>query len=123
MQKVDSERERLVVLEGALNCRDLGGYPAAGERVTRWGRVYRSDALDQLTDDDLDRIEGLGIRLVIDFRVDREVDAAPTRIRDHPRPRRQRLPVGGDEVDGRSVLETILAGDVKTYTVAEMAAV
>src|SRR5690242_9221954 len=30
--------ERLVALEGALNFRDLGGYPTAGGGRTRWGR-------------------------------------------------------------------------------------
>jgi protein-tyrosine phosphatase len=118
-----SERERLVALEGALNWRDLGGYLTADGRVTRWGCVYRSDGLDQLTDTDLDLIADLGIRLVIDFRVDREVGENPSRLPDHPDLRQQRLPIGGDEVEGRSVLETILAGDVRVYTVEEMAEV
>ena len=42
-----SQRERLVALEGALNWRDLGGYPTADGRVTKWDRIYRSDGLDQ----------------------------------------------------------------------------
>src|SRR3954451_12055021 len=116
-----TERERLVALEGALNWRDLGGYRAADGRVTKWDCVYRSDGLDQLTDADLDVIAELGIKLVIDFRVDREVDQNPSRLPDHPDLRRQRLPIGGDEVEGRSVLETILAGDLRTYTIEEMA--
>src|SRR4051794_20255693 len=118
-----SERERLVALEGALNWRDLGGYETVDGRVTRWDRVYRADGLDQLTDADLDVIAELGIKLVIDFRVDREVDEHPSRLPDHPELRRQRLPIGGDEVEGRSILETIRAGDLKTYTVEEMAGV
>src|SRR3954454_20853318 len=85
------ERERLIALEGALNWRDLGGYPGADGRVTKWDRVYRSDGLDQLTDADLDVIAELGIKLVIDFRVDREVDEHPSRLADHPALRCQRL--------------------------------
>src|SRR4051812_42403704 len=118
-----TERERLVALEGALNWRDLGGYRAANGRVTKWDCVYRSDGLDQLTDADLDVIADLGIKLVIDFRVDREVGENPSRLPDHPELRRQRLPIGGDEVEGKSVLELIQAGDVTTYTADEMAAV
>lgn len=114
-------RERLVRLEGALNCRDLGGYPTADGRVTRWGVVYRSDGLDQLTDADLDLLEELGIRLVIDFRIDLEVDRAPTRLRDHPHLRRQRLPIG-DEFAGTTVLELIQSGEVTRYTVDQVAA-
>src|SRR3954469_8057156 len=118
-----TERERLCALEGALNWRDLGGYPTVDGRVTKWDCVYRSDGLDQLTDADLGVIAELGIKLVIDFRVDREVDQNPSRLPDHPELRRQRVPIGGDEVEGKSVLELIQAGDVKTYTVDEMAAV
>src|SRR3954451_1879179 len=116
-------RGLLVALEGALSWRDLGGYRTADGRVTKWDCVYRSDGLDQLTDADLDVIADLGIKLVVDFRVDREVDENPSRLADHPDLRCQRLPIGGDEVEGRSVLETILAGDLKTYTVDEMASV
>jgi protein-tyrosine phosphatase len=118
-----AQRERLIALEGALNWRDLGGYPTADGHVTRWDRLYRADGLDQLTDADLDVIADLGIKLVIDFRVDREVDENPSRLPDHPELRRQRLPIGGDEVEGRSILETIKAGDLRTYTIQEMAEV
>jgi protein-tyrosine phosphatase len=118
-----AQRERLVALEGALNWRDLGGYPTADGHVTRWDRVYRADGLDQLTDADLDVIAELGIKLVVDFRVDREVDEHPSRLPEHPELRRQRLPIGGDEVEGRSILETIRAGEITSYSVAEMAAV
>ena len=115
------ERERLVALEGALNWRDLGGYRTADGRVTKWDRVYRSDGLDQLTDADLDVVADLGIKLVIDFRVDREVDEFPSRLVDHPQVRCQRLPIGGDEVEGRSIMEVIKAGELRTYSVEDMA--
>ena len=118
-----SQRERLVALEGALNWRDLGGYPTADGRVTKWDRIYRSDGLDQLTDADLDVIAELGIKLVIDFRVDREVDQNPSRLPDHPELRRQRLPIGGDEVEGKSIVEIIRDGELKPYTIEEMAGV
>ena len=72
--------ERLVPLDGALNFRDLGGYQADSGRSTRWGCVFRSDGLDQLTDGDLDRLSRLGIRLVCDLRNDREVLDAPSRL-------------------------------------------
>jgi protein-tyrosine phosphatase len=116
-----SQRERLVALEGALNCRDLGGYETRDGRATRWGRVYRSDGLDQLTDADLDLVAELGIHLVIDFRIDREVDLAPSRLPDHPGLRRQRLPIG-DEVAGTTVIERIQSGEIRSYSANEVAA-
>ncbi len=36
--------------DGCFNVRDLGGLPAAGGGVTRWGAAVRADALDELTD-------------------------------------------------------------------------
>ncbi len=115
------ERERLLALEGALNWRDLGGYSTGDGRTTKWERVYRSDGLDQLTDADLDLIAELGIRLVIDFRIDREVDLAPSRLPDHPELRRQRLPIG-DDVAGTTVIERIQSGQITTYSAEQVAA-
>jgi protein-tyrosine phosphatase len=112
--------ERLIALEGALNWRDLGGYATSDGRVTRWGRVFRSDGLDQLTDTDLDLIADLGIRLVIDFRVDREVDEAPSRLPDHPELRRQRLPIGED-VAATSVIDRIQSGEITRYSAEDVA--
>ncbi len=66
-QIVDSSG-RHVDLAGAHNVRDLGGYRIADGRVIRHGRLFRSDGLANLTDDDLDVIDALGIRTVIDLR-------------------------------------------------------
>ena len=41
---------RRIELEGAVNFRDLGGYPAEGGRTVRWRTIYRSDSLSDLTD-------------------------------------------------------------------------
>jgi protein-tyrosine phosphatase len=115
-----TERDRLIALEGAMNCRDLGGYPTADGRVTRWGCVYRSDGLDQLSDADLDVLVGLGIRVVFDFRMDSEVDVAPSRLPDHPELKRQRLPIG-DAGPGESLMDMLLRGEITEYTVEAVA--
>ncbi|MBA9007446.1 tyrosine-protein phosphatase [Thermomonospora cellulosilytica] len=49
--------EREIALEGCVNFRDVGGYRADGGHV-RWRRLFRSDALHELTpaDDVLDRL-------------------------------------------------------------------
>ena len=64
---------RLVPLEGAFNFRDLGGYPGEGGRPTRWGRLFRSDALHELTDGDVAVLRALGLRTVVDLRTEREL--------------------------------------------------
>ena len=64
---------RLVPLEGAFNFRDLGGYATADGRQTQWGRLFRSDALHELSRDDLEAVRALGIRTVLDLRTEREL--------------------------------------------------
>ena len=72
--------EGRVAFEGAINFRDFGGQRARnGRRVAR-GRLYRSDALWQLSDADLERFGALGIRTVCDFRADLERERWPNRL-------------------------------------------
>ena len=59
---------RLLPLEGGRNFRDLGGYPTLDGRRVRWGRVFRSGMMANLTDADYDYLSALGIRVVCDFR-------------------------------------------------------
>jgi protein-tyrosine phosphatase len=63
---------RRLPLEGAKNFRDLGGYRARDGSYVRWGLVYRSNYLVDLTPKDLEYLNGLGIRLVCDVRSDGE---------------------------------------------------
>jgi protein-tyrosine phosphatase len=71
--------DRLQALAGTYNLRDTGGYPAAtGE--TRWGKLYRSDALHRLTDESREQFAALGIRLVVDLRDEAELASSPSRL-------------------------------------------
>jgi protein-tyrosine phosphatase len=65
---------RLLPLIGAYNFRDLGGYPTVDGRVTRWGRLFRSDTLHELTDADLDMLREVGLASVIDLRTSAELE-------------------------------------------------
>ena len=65
--------DRLVPLEGAFNFRDLGGYAGAGGRATRWGRLFRSDTLHELTPGDVDALRAMGLATIIDLRTSREL--------------------------------------------------
>jgi protein-tyrosine phosphatase len=62
-------RDRRLPFEGAVNFRDMGGYPAGAGRRTRWARLYRADNLGDLTPADLTRLDALGLRTLIDFRL------------------------------------------------------
>lgn len=60
--------DRHVPLGTAHNFRDLGGYPTVDGRSTKWGIVYRSDALYSITAADWAVLEARNIRHVIDLR-------------------------------------------------------
>jgi len=70
---------RRLPLEGAVNFRDLGGYQTTDGRHVRWGMVYRSGDLVNLTVDDYRYLDSLGIRLVCDVRTDAERKRSPTK--------------------------------------------
>jgi protein tyrosine/serine phosphatase len=67
-------QNRWIDLDGVVNARDLGGLPTTDGGTTRFGRVLRSDNLQDLTQADIRRLVGdLGLRHVIDLRSDPEV--------------------------------------------------
>ena len=64
--------ERAIPFEGGVNFRDLGGYETCDNSTIRWGKLYRSGHLSNLTKDDKVKFESLQIRAICDFRVDEE---------------------------------------------------
>lgn len=65
--------ERRLSFQGCFNFRDLGGYPTADGRRTRWRRLFRSDGLHGLTAADQSDVVGLNLATVIDLRTPEEV--------------------------------------------------
>jgi protein-tyrosine phosphatase len=64
--------QRVIALEGGRNFRDFGGYPAGENKRVRWGRLYRSGTLSNVTPDGHARLRTRGIRVLCDFRTRRE---------------------------------------------------
>ena len=100
--------QRCLDMDGPDNFRDLGGYPTQDGSTTRWGRVFRSDRLDELSTDDQAVIKSLGISTVFDLRSNAEVAAAPDLLPDavdwvH-------LPMSSDVAQHRSLLARIIDG-------------
>ena len=67
--------DRHVPLHGQPNFRDLGGYASADGRRVKWGVVYRSGELSQLSGEDVDKLGRLGLKTVVDLRSPEEVSA------------------------------------------------
>ncbi|MGZ2362002.1 tyrosine-protein phosphatase [Streptomyces sp. 372A] len=72
--------DRLVKLEGSVNFRDAGGYRTADGHWVKMGEIYRSDALDKLTDADLAKLRRLSIHTVYDLRTESERTAGADRV-------------------------------------------
>jgi protein-tyrosine phosphatase len=68
---------RHIPLSGTFNMRDVGGYPAADGRTTRWRTLLRSDTLHRV-DAAGPVLAGYGLRTVVDLRTDAEADFAPS---------------------------------------------
>ena len=67
--------DQLIELDGPANFRDLGGYQTESGHVVRSGRVFRSDSLSYMSDEDVSHVtEVLGLRTVIDLRAGHEVE-------------------------------------------------
>lgn len=64
--------QRHIPLQGASNFRDLGGYTTSDGRRVRWRRLFRSDRLSSLSQEDVRTLQALGVRHSIDFRGDAE---------------------------------------------------
>lgn len=78
--EVEKEKSRCLPFEGAVNFRDMGGYENKEGRRVKWGKLYRSGHLAELTDKDLAYFKTLNIRLVCDFRRKDEQDLEPNRL-------------------------------------------
>lgn len=69
--------ERVIPLQGGQNFRDLGGYRTADGRRVKWGLLYRSGSMHDLTPADFAALAKRGLRTVCDLRDTRERTKAP----------------------------------------------
>ncbi|MEH6759349.1 MAG: tyrosine-protein phosphatase [Parasphingorhabdus sp.] len=72
--------ERYIRLSGAVNFRDIGGYITSDGLRVRCNRVYRSDSLADLKDDDIPIVSKLGLKAIFDLRGQAELEAKPNNI-------------------------------------------
>jgi len=85
--------ERRLGMQGTPNFRDFGGYPTGDGRRVKWGYLFRSGQLSNLSDQDLDLLGSLNIDLVCDFRRAEEQTGDPSRLPGARPPRVASLPI------------------------------
>ena len=102
---------RHLPLQGTPNFRDLGGYQTTDGHFVRWGLLYRSGVLSNLTPSDMKYLSQTGIRAVCDFRTKQENSAAPERWIPDADVQHISLPIGSDSnhQDVTSGMQALLA--------------
>ncbi|MCR9105924.1 MAG: tyrosine-protein phosphatase [Gammaproteobacteria bacterium] len=76
------EAHRLLNFQGIDNFRDLGGYPTTDGRQVKWGLLYRTGTLAHATASDLQALQALQLRTLIDFRSTQEKEEEPNHLPD-----------------------------------------
>ena len=71
------DARRVPPLPGCRNFRDLGGYPTVDGRQIRWGLLFRSGSLAEITAEGREKLKVWGIRGLCDLRSSRERIAEP----------------------------------------------
>lgn len=105
--------ERTLMLPGAVNLRDFGGYATEDGRVVARHQLYRSGSLTHLSEEGKQTFAELGISLICDLRREEEKAEEPTPMFRHS-PRRLEIPIFPG-----SALRMHDAGDAARMTLAE----
>lgn len=75
-----NEEYRLLPMDGAYNTRELGGYKTTDGRSVKWGMLFRSDKLSDISETDQKYLQNLGIKRIVDFRSEGEKTEDPNNI-------------------------------------------
>ena len=82
--------------------------------------LYRSDALGDLSDDDVTYLGRLGLRQVVDFRSPPERERAPDRLPLQPAPRVVLRPIVGEVLDPKILQDRLLSGGASADEMARL---
>ncbi len=103
--------ERLVIMEGTVNFRDMGGYQTIDERQTRWGILFRGDSLQRATENDQELVKKMNIGQIFDFRRPEEVKKGPNLMKQDHIAEYHHLPVVHGEFNFMAALEKLKANE------------
>lgn len=101
---------RNIPLEGQVNFRDLGNYQNDNGKSIKTGLIYRSGTLAKLTEKDVKKLDSLGIKTVINFLDNEELekygkDKLPEGVKSFY------LPIEGQNNEVTAVTKARLSGD------------
>ena len=108
--------ERRLPLQGAVNFRDLGGYATTRGQRLRWGKVFRSDHLSNLTARDIDFLQHMKLYCVCDFRTSTEAQRRPDRFPGDGPGEHLHLPIDNLKSDPTDLFRKLARGDTSWLT-------
>lgn len=74
---------RRILLKGAKNMRDLGGYSIDLKNTTKFNVFIRSDNIVEVNEDEIEYLKKLGITTVIDLRKKEELERNPNALKNY----------------------------------------
>jgi len=107
---------RRLPLATSYNFRDIGGYLTKENQRMRWGLIFRSAHLAELTDDDHELLGRIGIKLVCDFRTFEEAEAQPDRLPADGSMEYLHMPIAHGKFDPAEAIGRIKQGDISWLT-------
>lgn len=107
---------RRLPLEKTYNFRDIGGYRTKKNRRMRWGLIYRSAHLAELTGRDHELLSRIGIRLVCDFRTIEEAEGQPDQLPADGSMEYLHMPIAHGKFDPAEAVGRIKKGDISWLT-------
>lgn len=107
---------RRLPLEKTYNFRDIGGYRTNENRRMRWGLIYRSAHLAELTGRDHELLSRIGIRLVCDFRTIEEAEGQPDQLPADGSMEYLHMPIAHGKFDPAEAIGRIKKGDISWLT-------
>ncbi|MCD8264868.1 MAG: tyrosine-protein phosphatase [Tannerellaceae bacterium] len=77
--------ERHLPMRGGYNFRDLGGIRNKEGKYVKWGKLFRSDEMKDLTKEDVIYLNSIPLVTVVDFRSGEEIEESPDVLPDSVR--------------------------------------
>ncbi|MGL4583834.1 MAG: tyrosine-protein phosphatase [Flavobacterium sp.] len=111
--KVTVEGLRQLPLDGQPNFRDLGGYTTTDNRTVKWGLLFRSGQLSNLSDHDLHYLSTIPLTTIVDFRSEQESEEQKTLL-PNTVSNEVLLPITPGNLSKDRVMKMVMEGDNKS---------